>query len=71
MEKDLVGISINDSETLVMMKEKDGIIYDRCFHCGKFFSPGIVDGELKLFCSDECEKANDACWEKIISDADL
>jgi len=64
MEKDLVGIGIKDSGTLVMMKEKDGVVYDRCFRCGKFFTPGVLDGELQLFCSDECEKADSEYWEE-------
>lgn len=68
MEKDLIGIGIHGEEgTIVMMKEKDGVVYDRCFHCGKFFSPTIIDMELQLFCSDECEKADSEYWEKIIA----
>ncbi|GAI09364.1 unnamed protein product [marine sediment metagenome] len=52
---------------VIMQKTVDGVEYTRCFHCGIFFSPTIVDMELQLFCSKECKKANDEYWQKIIA----
>jgi len=43
---------------IVMMKTENGIQYARCFHCGRFFTPTIKDKQLLLFCSDECDKAD-------------
>ena len=47
---------------VVMEKMIDGVEYARCFHCGKFFTPTIIDMELQLFCSDECEKDHNKMW---------
>ena len=52
---------------VVMQKTVDGVDYARCFHCGKFFTPTIVNMELQLFCSTECEEADSEYWEKIIN----
>jgi len=53
---------------VVMQKTIDGIDYSRCFHCGKFFSPIIVDMELQLFCSKECDKASEEYWAEQLKD---
>ena len=55
---------------IVMQKTVDGIDYARCFYCGKFFTPTIVNMELQLFCSEECEKKSDEYWEKVVKDID-
>jgi len=49
---------------VVMQKRIDGVEYARCFHCGKFFTPGVLDSELQLFCSDECEREWGMLWDK-------
>ena len=56
---------------IVMHKIEDGKEYTRCFQCGKFFTPTIIDMQLQLFCSKECEKASDGYWEKIINESDF
>ena len=53
---------------VVMEKRIDGVDYSRCFHCGRFFTPTIIDKELQLFCSDECEKADSKYWEEQLKD---
>lgn len=65
MEKDLVSI-----DGIVMMKQKDDKIYARCFQCGIFFYPTVIDMELQLFCSEECEKKSDEYWQDIVKDID-
>jgi len=41
---------------VVMQKTIDGVEYARCFQCGKFFTPTIIDMELQLFCSKKNKK---------------
>jgi len=62
------GLLLNDT---LMMKIVNGVSYSRCFHCGRFFTPDIIDGELQLFCSKECEKADEKYWEEIIKNSDI
>ena len=60
-EKDLLSIYPGGSDTgIVMMKIKNGKLHTRCWWCGRFFPD---DGNLELFCSEECEKANDEYWK--------
>jgi len=56
---------------LLMMETKQGVDYTRCFHCGKMFVETYENNELHLFCSPECEKADDEYWTKIIAESDL
>ena len=65
MKKDLVSV-----DGIVMMKQVDDDILYMCFQCGRFYKKGIKDGQLQLFCSDECEKKSDEYWEKIVKDID-
>ena len=58
-------------DNVVMQKTVGGVEYARCFRCGKFFTPDIIDMELQLFCSDECEKKSDEYWEKIINETNI
>jgi len=51
-------------DNVVMQKTVDGIEYSRCFHCGKFFTPTVVNMELQLFCSEECDKASEEYWKE-------
>jgi len=53
---------------VLMEKIVDGRHYARCFQCGRFFTPTIKNNQLLLFCSDECEKASDECWQEQIKD---
>ena len=65
-EKDVVSMSVNDSEEIVMMKNVDGVDYTRCFYCGKLFVETYENQELHLFCSLECEKADSERNQKLI-----
>lgn len=56
---------------VLMHKIVDGVDYARCFQCGRFFTPTIVNMQLQLFCSKECERKSDEYWEKIINESDL
>ena len=58
-------------DNVVMQKTVSGVEYARCFRCGNFFTPDIIDMELQLFCSDECEKKSDEYWEKIINETNI
>jgi len=55
-------------DNIVMQKTIDGIDYARCFHCGNFFTPTIINMELQLFCSDKCEKADEEYWKEQLKD---
>ena len=55
-------------DNVVMQKLIDGVEYARCFHCGCFFSPTIIDMELQLFCSKRCEKADSEYWQEQLKD---
>lgn len=54
---------------VLMEKIVEGRHFARCFHCGRFFTPTIIDMELQLFCSDECEKKDNEHWEKLYTKA--
>lgn len=56
---------------VVFEKTVDGVDYSRCFHCGKFFAPTIINMELQLFCSSECEDADSKHWEKVINESNI
>ena len=58
-------------DNVVMQKTIDGVEHARCFHCGKFFTPTIINMELQLFCSTKCEDADSKHWEKIINESNI
>ena len=53
---------------VIFQKTVDNKSYSRCFQCGKFFTPDIIDMQLQLFCSKKCEKKSDEYWENVVND---
>jgi len=80
IKKKILGKSVTMNEEIddgilvdgvLMHKVVGGVSYARCFQCGKFFTPTIIDMQLQLFCSKECEAKSDEYWKKIINESDL